>query len=291
MNDPAPSRPWIVIPAHNRRELTLACLRHLADLGELDRHTVLVVDDGSTDGTGQSVALDFPGVAVWRGDGNLWWTGAVALGMNHAFTHGASAVCWLNDDCHPEPGTLAALAGHSGKPATAITAPVCVADDTGAPVATAFIGRRNLATGDSAVERVDGVSGFCVWIPREVWRRTGVPDRRRFPHYYGDTAYLLMAGRQGYPALLLNTHRARLVHYRERASSVREFSCRPAGSRARWREVFVSFRSPFRLATQFHHLVLRYGRAAGSGLFLLRCLSWHWQWLTASLSPVRRPQS
>lgn len=284
MSAAPPARPWIVLPVHNRREVTLAGLRHLAALGELDRHTVLVVDDGSTDGTSEAIARDFPGVRVLRGDGTLWWTGAIALGMAHAFAGGATAVCWLNDDCLPEPGTLAALAAESARHGAAVTAPVCIADDTGAPIDTAFTGRRHLSSGAAMAQRVDGVSGYCVWIPRAVWQDAGVPDRSRFPHYYGDTSYLLQAGRLGHVTLLLGTHRVRIAHHRDRASSVRVSAGRTARNRAGWDATFVSLRSPFRLATQFHYLVLRYGRAAGAVLFLLRFVSWQTQWLVAARS-------
>ncbi len=58
----------IVMPVHNRRALTLGCLRSIdaCDHTGLDVH-VVVVDDGSTDGTAEAIAAGHPGVEVIRG--------------------------------------------------------------------------------------------------------------------------------------------------------------------------------------------------------------------------------
>jgi GT2 family glycosyltransferase len=38
---------------------------------------VIVVDDGSSDRTAEEVAENYPKVTILKGDGNLWWTGAI----------------------------------------------------------------------------------------------------------------------------------------------------------------------------------------------------------------------
>src|SRR6266511_1183816 len=80
-----------VMAAYNRRELTLACLRSLraqpAPGVTLD---AFVLDDASTDGTGQAIAAEFPEAALLRGTGRLYWNG----GMRTAF--GAAIA---GDDC------------------------------------------------------------------------------------------------------------------------------------------------------------------------------------------------
>jgi GT2 family glycosyltransferase len=42
----------IIIPVHNRKTLTLACLENLKTNGDLNKHHVIVVDDGSGDRVG-----------------------------------------------------------------------------------------------------------------------------------------------------------------------------------------------------------------------------------------------
>ena len=48
--------------------------------GEVD---YLIVDDGSNDGTQQIVKETYPEVEILSGDGNLWWTGAMHLGVEY----------------------------------------------------------------------------------------------------------------------------------------------------------------------------------------------------------------
>ena len=54
----------VIIPVHNRRETTLACLRRLTADGVPAWSRIVVVDDGSTDGTGEAVRVEFPDVEI-----------------------------------------------------------------------------------------------------------------------------------------------------------------------------------------------------------------------------------
>ncbi len=61
----------VLLTCHNRRAETLRCLEALLaqDAGASLR--VFLVDDGSTDGTGEAVRVSFPQVNVVQGDGSL----------------------------------------------------------------------------------------------------------------------------------------------------------------------------------------------------------------------------
>ncbi|MGI8801900.1 MAG: glycosyltransferase family 2 protein [Solirubrobacteraceae bacterium] len=89
----------VVIPAFNRYDLTASCLRHLAP--QSLPHRTIVVDNGSTDGTPERLAADWPEAEV------------VLLGANPGFSaacnRGAAAgrgdvVVLLNNDvdCRPD---------------------------------------------------------------------------------------------------------------------------------------------------------------------------------------------
>ena len=67
----------IVIPVYNRRTLTLQCLDHLQWCASLADWRVVLVDDGSTDGTADEVRTRFPHVDIVQGSGDLFWTGAI----------------------------------------------------------------------------------------------------------------------------------------------------------------------------------------------------------------------
>jgi len=97
---------YILIPAHNRKQITLKCLATLGQADYLERYHVVVVDDGSTDGTAEAIHTLYADATVLKGDGNLWWTGAIKKGMEYAFEQGAEFFIWLNDDTLPALGCL-----------------------------------------------------------------------------------------------------------------------------------------------------------------------------------------
>jgi GT2 family glycosyltransferase len=68
---------YIIIPVHNRKQITIACLENLNACDDLQKYHVIVVDDGSTDGTAEAIRSQYPIVEILTGDGNLWWTGAI----------------------------------------------------------------------------------------------------------------------------------------------------------------------------------------------------------------------
>lgn len=99
-----------VMAAYNRRELTLECLRslraqHVPDL-TLD---AFVLDDASTDGTGEAIAEQFPDVTVLHGDGKQYWNGGMRRAFGAAIAHDYDYYLWMNDDTRLDDGALALL--------------------------------------------------------------------------------------------------------------------------------------------------------------------------------------
>ncbi|MCA8963589.1 MAG: glycosyltransferase family 2 protein [Planctomycetes bacterium] len=93
----------VVVLSWNTRELTLACLRAL--FAETPRHAreVIVVDNGSADGSADAIAAAFPQVRLLRNAENRLY----AAGNNQ----GAAAatgefLCTLNSDTEVRPGAL-----------------------------------------------------------------------------------------------------------------------------------------------------------------------------------------
>src|SRR4051812_39558360 len=87
----------IVIPVHNRLRFTRECLDSLEN-NTVRADKIIIVDDGSTDGTKDVLNQWYPDVDVIRGDGNLFWTAAINLGISHALHLGADMVMTLNND-------------------------------------------------------------------------------------------------------------------------------------------------------------------------------------------------
>jgi N-acetylglucosaminyl-diphospho-decaprenol L-rhamnosyltransferase len=89
----------VVVPVHNRSDLTESCLTHLRD--QTVAHTVFVCDNGSTDGTPARVGAAFPEARVLELGANLGFPKACNLGARAG--SGEIIVLLNNDvDCRPD---------------------------------------------------------------------------------------------------------------------------------------------------------------------------------------------
>lgn len=271
---------YIVTPVYNRKEITLAYLENLSDYGDLQRYHVVIVDDGSTDGTADAIRTRYPEVIVLPGNGDLWWTGAMARGMQYAYDQGAEYFFWLNDDCLPIENALSQMESFMRQQAnTLVSASFYTAEATAPVRVSGFRGRQGMLANAGEVVEVDGVSGWCVGIPRAVFSKIGPPNAWKFPHYAGDSMYTLTATRAGFRAYILGDAIAQLVEAgasRGDLPSVFKPELSPLQS---LRALFWDKKSPFRLPTQFFYQTTRYGPLIGSPLFFARTFSWLGQWI------------
>lgn len=96
----------IVVLNWNGREDTLACLRSLSSVDAPAGTEVLVVDNGSTDGSEAAVREAFPAVDFLQTGSNLGFAGGNNAGIRRALEGGAEAVLLLNNDTEVDPGFL-----------------------------------------------------------------------------------------------------------------------------------------------------------------------------------------
>ena len=266
---------YILVPVHNRKEITLNCLSTLKQSGDLERYRIVVVDDGSTDGTASAIHSLYPEVKVLNGDGNLWWTGAMALGMEYAEAHGAEYFIWLNDDCLPQPQTLQLIVEFmETHPDTIASASFYTTESTIPVVHNGFKGRKSLAAHAGEVIYVDGTSGWCVGIPASVFRKIGGLEVHKFPHYGGDSMYTLKATRSGFRACLLGDATAMLLERGNSRCDFQSYCNSDLGIFELTRSLFWDKKSLFRLPTQFFYHVARYGIFLGILFFLAKLFFW-----------------
>ena len=90
---------WVCIAVFNRIQYTRKCLEQLRQQTYPNVRPV-VVDDGSRDNTSAMIAAEHPEAVLLQGDGFLYWTAAMHLGLAHIIAHAAANdyVLLLNDD-------------------------------------------------------------------------------------------------------------------------------------------------------------------------------------------------
>lgn len=93
-------RVFAVTPVHNRRHHTERCLE-LLEKQSYSNIKVLVIDDGSNDGTSEMIVSRFPYVELIGGTGNWFWNGSMRNGIERVLELSESDsdyVFVLNDD-------------------------------------------------------------------------------------------------------------------------------------------------------------------------------------------------
>lgn len=212
---PGPARPRCaaLVACRDRREVTL---EGLAALEAAARHPgasdvdwqVVLVDDGSRDGTAEAVARRFPAARILRGDGSLYWNGATRLAFETARYEDPEFFLWLNDDLRLDPDGLARLLStwreiDADRRARTVVVGAARDPSTG-KVSYGGLGRPRawdplrlavLPESDRPV-RCATFNGNCVLIPREVAALVGTNDRA-FRHGLGDFDYGLRCARAG----------------------------------------------------------------------------------------------
>jgi GT2 family glycosyltransferase len=90
----------IILTCFNRKNITLSCLSALEmqkNIEDVDVD-IYLVDDGSTDGTGESVSKNFPKVNLIKGSGDLYWNGGMRLAWESSLKVKPNFYLWINDD-------------------------------------------------------------------------------------------------------------------------------------------------------------------------------------------------
>lgn len=95
----------IIIPSHNGKHLLAMCLPTVMNLRRV-LYEVIVVDNGSTDGTEEFLAEHYPSVKVVVTPEKLGFSKAVNLGISRAT---GDAIALLNNDTEVEPDWLREL--------------------------------------------------------------------------------------------------------------------------------------------------------------------------------------
>ena len=215
----------VVVLNWNGVDDTVALLRTLerCRLPEGWAASVMVVDNGSSDGSAGRIGREFPKVDLLALPDNLRFAGGNNRGVKRALEAGADAVMLLNNDTEADPALLErlllALEQHpeagAAAPLIYFAAPsqrIWYAGGHCVPAAglAAHRGLRTLDRGKyRSIEHTGYLTGCCLIARREAWEKVGLLDERYYI-YAEDADWCLRARRAGYALLFVPT--ARLWH-------------------------------------------------------------------------------
>ena len=266
----------VVVVTHRSAAHIAACLEALPAAAHGVPYDLVVVDNGSDDGTAAWLAARIPAERLILNRENRGF--AAAVHQAAARVLGADLLL-LNPDAVPEPGAIAALADALGRGPDVGIAGARLLHPDGSPQASAWpepnaatlafealllynlFPRSPLHTLEPAgadPEDVPSLSGACLLVRADCWQRMGGLDERFFL-YFEDLDLCVRARRSGYRLRLVP--RARVRHHL-------------GGSAFQDRRAFRRrFRESRRAFLRKHHPGLR-----GRGLVLIAALAAATRW-------------
>jgi len=209
----------IIIVTWNGKEDCLACLSSLRKL--VPPHpSIIVVDNGSTDGTAGAVTDNFPEVTVISSPVNLGFTGGNNKGIEKALSEGADYICLLNNDTEVDPRFLEELLLAAEKePGAGILGARIMYHDRkdiiwSQGIAVNRITGRIYTTYNNwegsevpdGITQVDAVSGAAMLLKGDMLREVGLLDEDYYL-CFEDVDLSLRAGQEGYRVITVPASR------------------------------------------------------------------------------------
>lgn len=193
---------YIILPVHNRREITEQFVKHLMVQTYGDFHLVLV-DDGSSDGTGEMVLSYLPDTSVIRGRGDWWWAGGLQRGFEWMKSHGipgTDIVLLINDDVSFGADFLQNAVNCLGQNPTALLLAQSWKEEEGliADRGVSVNWKKFTFTPASEDSEVNCFSTRGLFMSADTFIKTGGFRPTLLPHYLSDYEFTIRAGRKGF---------------------------------------------------------------------------------------------
>ena len=199
----------IIILNWNNYEDTIACV-HSVQKSTYPRYEIIIVDNGSTNGSQKILEKEFPHLKVIQTGKNLGYSGGNNQGIRCALERGAELLWVLNPDTVVAPDALEKMGREVNKTGIGVVAPKIYFYDS--PNKVWFVGGiLNMRTGQVGHEhegevdegqfdkenKLEWATGASLLIKREVFGKIGLFDERYFL-FYEDVDFCVRAGVAGF---------------------------------------------------------------------------------------------
>jgi GT2 family glycosyltransferase len=213
----------VILVNWNGKQDTLACLRSLSQLNYAD-YDIIVVDNGSEDGSVEAIKASFPQIALLEMGENLGFVGGNNQGISYALEHNAAFILLLNNDTEVAPDFLDIMVKVlADAPQTGIVGPLIYYFDppnviwsAGGEIdwrrgSTTMIGINEDDNGQFGQSPfpVDFVTGCALLIKRDVLEKIDLLEPKFFA-YYEETEWCVRAARAGFQ--ILTVPQAKIWH-------------------------------------------------------------------------------
>ncbi len=219
-----PKMPWVDIIVLNWNGLTdtLQCLQSLKRI-DYPAYRVVVVDNGSADGSPVFIRKRFPEVTLMENGENLGFAGGNNIGMRRAFENGADYVLLLNNDTEVAPDFLRLLVATTESDSRiGVAGPIIYYYEEPRIVWSAggrldwrgrtwMMGLNELDTGQFGEDyrHVDFVTGCAMLVKVAVLQQVDMLDERFFA-YFEEVEWCVRARRSGF--MIVNVPNAKVWH-------------------------------------------------------------------------------
>lgn len=211
----------ILIPVYNGLNYlknSLPLIHQQINRIEKFKFHIVVIDDNSSDGTDIWLKTNYPDILVLHGDGSLWWSGGINMGVRHVLAdQDYDFVLLWNHDTVCAGNYFSILAEVANKyhaksmiaskifflaePETIFNMGAFFNPKTG-KISLNGYGRKDSDEFSQPVE-VDWTGGMGTLIPVEVFQQIGLFDQQNFPQYYGDSDFFLRAKAFGFKLIAI----------------------------------------------------------------------------------------
>jgi len=203
----------ITFPVHNNKEDTAEFLKSLKKV-TYPNYKLIIVDDGSNDGTEDIIKKNYPDAILLRGDGNLWWSRATNIAIQKAIDIKADYVLMTDHDTIVNKNFISRLVDVAERNPETITTSKCYCFNSkrinhigwkrvGVLRKFKMIGSNEIDYGQ--YDNIQGLVGttISVLVKTDYFTEIGMMNYKKFPHYYADLDFSYRASRKGYQILLV----------------------------------------------------------------------------------------